>query len=532
MKFTDFTLDESLLKGIEKAGFTECLPVQEESMKETLAGKDVSVRSQTGSGKTAAFMIPILQYYCITPASERVKTIIIAPTRELAVQIESDARLLGSGMKSLSIGCFYGGVGYKQQESALVKGVDIIIGTPGRLIDFGKSGKINFKQIGKVVIDEADRLFDMGFYPDIKKMMRMLPPRTSRQTMLFSATLSNRVRNIAWEFMNMPVEVEIEPENVTVEEISQVLYHVSTREKMPLLLGLMEKLQPNNAIIFTNTKHAAVEISERLKRNGYHVMYIMGDLPQKKRLSVIKKVKSGEVRFLVATDVAARGLHVDDLELVINYDLPEDFENYVHRIGRTARAGKSGKAISFACEKYVYGLEAIEKYIGFKIPVEWADDTLYKKDKTAGVRVTAGRERKPQGRASSRGPGYGRRTSGKTSGPRTAGASRKPAPSARPLRPVNSAKTAKPAQQQTSRPAVNRKTAKQVKPVKSAEKLSSGMNAEERLAYYRAKYGENFSFSDSSGTVSETVPAASSETSGRKDPGRKGFFTRLFRKKE
>ncbi len=529
MKFTEFALHENLLKGIENAGFTDCLPVQERSMKETLAGKDVSVRSQTGSGKTAAFMIPLLQYYCSTPVSERVKTLIVAPTRELAVQIESDAEILSSAM-DISIGCFYGGVGYKKQEDSLIKGIDIIIGTPGRLIDFGKSGKMDFKKIGKVVIDEADRLFDMGFYPDIKQIMKMLPPRTERQTMLFSATLSNRVRNIAWEFMNMPVEIEIESENVTVDEISQVLYHVSSREKMPLLLGLMGKHQPNNAIIFTNTKHAAVEVSERLKRNGYHVMYIMGDLPQKKRLSVIKKVKSGEVRFLVATDVAARGLHIDDLELVINYDLPEDFENYVHRIGRTARAGKSGKAISFACEKYVYGLEAIEKYIGFKIPVEWADDSLYKEDKSAGVRIFSGQERKSSGRFPKE--RKSRKSQGQSPGMRTSRPGRspsrqKPVPSAekRERSGVSARKSSKETAPSLRRTRKKEETGgqKSRQAEKPAVKLSSEMNAEERLAYYRAKYGENFTFSDGS----SALPKKQSKNSGKK-----GFFSRFFRKKK
>ncbi|MEA1911154.1 MAG: DEAD/DEAH box helicase, partial [Spirochaetota bacterium] len=384
MKFTEFNLHENVLKGIDNAGFTEAMPVQEKTMLETLAGKDVGVQSHTGSGKTAAFLIPLLQYYCETEKADWEKTLIIAPTRELVVQIESEIKLLGSGVDILA-GSFYGGVGYVKQEALVKQGVDIIIGTPGRLIDFGKSGKIDFKKFGHVVIDEADRMFDMGFYPDIKKMMKMMVSPKERRTMLFSATLSTKVMNVAWEFMNNPTTIEIEAENITVNEISQTLFHVSTAEKMSLLLGLLKKENPDSVLIFTNTKHAAVELTERLKVNGYKVHYIMGDLPQKKRLAVINRVKSGEIKFLVATDVAARGLHVDDLDMVVNYDIPEDFENYVHRIGRTARAGKTGKAVTFACEKFVYGLEAIEKYISMKIPVEWPEAEMFVVDKSAGM---------------------------------------------------------------------------------------------------------------------------------------------------
>ena len=546
MKFTDFDLDEKLLKGIDKAGFTDCLPVQEKSLEHTLAGKDVSVKSQTGSGKTAAFMIPILQYFCTVPEDKKVKALIVAPTRELAVQIENDARLLGSGI-GVTIASFYGGVGYRKQEDSLLKGTDIIIGTPGRLLDFGKSGKINFKEIGKVVIDEADRLFDMGFYPDIKMMMKMLPPREKRQTMLFSATLSSRVQNLAWDFMNMPEQIEMESQSVTVEEISQVLYHVSTAEKMSLLLGILKKLDPENAIIFTNTKYAAVEVAERLELNGYHVMYIMGDLPQKKRLSVIKKVKSGEVKFLVATDVAARGLHIDDLELVINYDIPEDFENYVHRIGRTARAGKSGKAVTFACEKFVYGLEAIEKYIGFKIPVEWAGEDLFAVDKSAGVRLNIRRNDRRPGdshRSRDRGRPGGRGASRRGSSSESRG-SRRPSESPRGRKPSGKpAETGRgrsthpgkysgggrSSERKSAAPGVNRgkPVAGARKPVTGrpnagkppVKKLTSSSTAEERLAYYKAKYGEDFKFSD-------TPKKTSKEAQKKKG----GIFSKLFGKK-
>jgi ATP-dependent RNA helicase RhlB len=271
------------------------------------------------------------------------------------------------------------------QEQLLKQGVNIMIGTPGRLLDLSSSGKLNLSKTKYLVIDEADRLFDMGFLPDLRKILRKMPPYSKRLTMLFSATLNYRSRELAWEYMNNPFEIEIAPEQITVEKVSQVLYHVSIEEKMSLLLGILNKEQPKNALIFTNTKQAAYVVANRLKANGYNSNYIIGDLPQKRRLGLIEDIKSERVRFLVATNVAARGLHVDDLELVINYDVPEDCEDYVHRIGRTARAGKTGKAITLACEKYAYGLEAIEKFTQQKIPVQWADEELFAEDKSAGV---------------------------------------------------------------------------------------------------------------------------------------------------
>lgn len=374
-RFTDFDFHEKVMVGIREASFTSCMPVQERVFEHSLQGKDVMVQSQTGSGKTAAFLLPIFEAFAQAKEDQApIKVMIIAPTRELAVQIQEEAELLGIGLPGIQAGCFYGGVGYVNQEKLLKRGVDIYIGTPGRLMDFGRSGKIDFKTITKVVIDEADRLFDMGFYPDIRSMMNMMRPKSERQTMLFSATLSNRARTLAWEYMSEPVEIEVDPEQITVEEIKQELYHVSKSEKFSLLLRLLSKYAPDNAIIFTNTKVRAVEVSGRLKLNGYNVQFLMGDLPQKKRLQAIGRLKSGEIKFLVATDVAARGLHVDDLEMVINYDIPEDYENYVHRVGRTARAGKSGVAITLACEQFVYGLEAIEEYIGMKIPIAWPDE--------------------------------------------------------------------------------------------------------------------------------------------------------------
>ncbi len=392
MKFEELNLNENLLRGIKETGFQECMPVQELTFAETFKGRDVLVQSQTGSGKTAAFLISIFKLFLEAEDPKSKRALIIVPTRELAVQIEKEAELLGRYL-DFSIGSFYGGVGYVGQEKKLREGVNLIVGTPGRLIDFGDSGKLKFKDIDMLIIDEADRLFDMGFYPDIRKMLQKMGPLENRTTMLFSATLSTRVRNLSWEHMKNPAEVTINPEEVTVERVEQELFHVGRHEKMKLLLGLLKRENPQNSIIFTNTKQAAYEVANRLEQNGIKAQYIIGDLPQSKRLRIIEDMKMGKIPILVATDVAARGLHVDDLDLVVNYDIPEDCENYVHRVGRTARAGKTGKAISLSCERYVYGLEAIESFTGIKIPVGWAEEEDYIEDASRGMYFDLQKER-------------------------------------------------------------------------------------------------------------------------------------------
>ena len=307
------------------------------------------------------------------------------PTRELALQVEKEAERLNTYL-DFNILAVYGGVGYQKQEKELERGVDIMIATPGRLIDFKKSGKIDLKEMDFLVIDEADRLFDMGFLPDLTYILKGMKPPSERKTMLFSATLGTRVGNLAWEFMSEPGEIVIEPENVTIDLVKQELYHVGRDEKMSLLLGLIKKHNPQSAVIFTNTKGMAYEVSQRLEANGYKSRYLIGDLPQNKRTAIMESMKRGEIPFLVATDVAARGLHINDLEMVFNYDLPDETESYVHRIGRTGRAGKEGHAISLACENYVLGLPAIESYIDMKIPVVWAEDEVFAEDASAGQR--------------------------------------------------------------------------------------------------------------------------------------------------
>ncbi len=280
MKFSEFALSDAVLAGVADAGFAECTEVQKQTLTHTLSRRDVCVQSQTGTGKTAAYLISVFQLMTQHEDLRNGITMVIAPTRELAVQIEKEAKLLG-GHLPLRIGCFYGGVGYVEQERALAEGVDVVIGTPGRLLDFGQSRKIDFSKVGIVIVDEADRLFDMGFYPDLRRMLRRMPPRDRRISMLYSATLSVRARNIAWEYMNDPVEIEINPEQITVQEVTQLLIHVSRAEKFRLLLGILEREKPANAIVFTNTKRAAEEVSRRLALNGHRSCFIMGDLRQK-----------------------------------------------------------------------------------------------------------------------------------------------------------------------------------------------------------------------------------------------------------
>jgi len=479
LQFTTLQLHENLLKGIVEAGFSHCMPVQTETFAHTLKGRDVFVQSQTGTGKTAAFLISILQRMAHEETAHRSKALIIAPTRELAVQIETEANLLGRYL-DVRTGCFYGGVNYSKQEKMLQAGLDIFIGTPGRLIDFNQQGKINFHEINTLVIDEADRLFDMGFLQDLRRILKKLPPREKRMTMLYSATLDYRVRELAWEYMNDPAEIEIEPEQVTVDAITHELYHVGSDEKMSLLLGLLQRDKPENALIFTNTKHMAVEVSKRLELNGYPCEYIMGDLPQQQRLKVIEGVKNKQIRFLVATDVAARGLHIDDLNMVVNYDLPADPESYVHRCGRTARAGKSGKAVSLACDRFVYGLEAIESYINDKLPIMWPDSELFVEDKSAGQRLNI--ERSPRRDNRSRPDGRKGR-----------------AGSARPDRKRSGSESS---ERRTSKPSAPKRARPEEK---KAKKNLGEMNEQERLAYYRNKYGDSFTPSAQETTVKKTT---------------------------
>jgi ATP-dependent RNA helicase RhlB len=413
MLFNELNLNTKLLRGITERGYTEMTPVQERTLAHTLQGRDVAVQSQTGTGKTAAFLITLYENMISEQTPKWRSALIIVPTRELAVQIAGEARLLNRHLR-FSIGCFYGGVGYEQQQALLRKGVNIVVGTPGRLLDFSEKGHLKLKEVGFLVIDEADRLFDMGFLPDIKKLLQKMPSPRVRQSMLFGATLSRISRKIAADYLNRPEFIELTPENLTVDTITQELYRVKSHIKANLLLGILHKERPRNALIFVNMRHSAYKLAKKLDLNGFRCRHLSGDLPQSKRLRIIDDFMSGKLPFLVATDVAARGLHIDGLEMVFNYDLPQDSENYVHRIGRTARAGNSGKAVSFACEKFSEHLYDIENFIKMRIPEKSASAELFATDRSLEFEQQS-KSRRPFSRKSnhSRGASPGGRKPGR-----------------------------------------------------------------------------------------------------------------------
>ncbi|HKZ07610.1 MAG TPA: DEAD/DEAH box helicase [Methylomirabilota bacterium] len=381
LEFTSLDLPEPVLAGVRDAGFVTATAIQEAALPLALKDKDVAGQSQTGTGKTAAFLIAAFTRCLRHPAPPRggataPRVLIIAPTRELVVQIEADARLLGShtGLRILAV---YGGIDYNKQRDALRDGCDVLVGTPGRLIDYLKQHIWSPAKVEVLVIDEADRMFDMGFIADLRFILRRLPRPERRQSFLFSATLSFRVMELTWEFMNNPTQITITPQQKTAENAEQMLYHVGREEKFNLLLGLLRREGGSRILIFANTREEARRLEDRLGRNGWVARALTGDVDQKKRLKILSDFKEGELPILVATDVASRGLHIEGVSHVVNWDLPQDSEDYVHRIGRTARAGAAGKALSLVDEAGALNLEPIEKFIGQKIPVEWAADDLF-----------------------------------------------------------------------------------------------------------------------------------------------------------
>lgn len=385
-KFDQFDLPREVLSGLDDAGFIHCTPIQAQVLPVSLAGRDAAGQAQTGTGKTAAFLVTIFTRLLALPNRKAglPSALIIAPTRELALQIYKDAETLGrhTGFK---LALVIGGIDYQKQAETLRRGADIVICTPGRIIDYQKQGIFKTTGVKILVIDEADRLFDLGFIKDLRYLLRKLPHYEQRQSMLFSATLSHRVLELTYEYMNMPEFISVTPEDVTVEGVEQSLFHVGRREKLPLLLGLLDREEWNRVLIFVNTKAGVEWLAAKLKGNGLPAEGITGDLPQIKRLKLMEGFKSGRIKILVATDVASRGIHVEDITHVINYDLPQDAENYVHRIGRTARAGKTGRALSFACEDYVFHLEPLEKLLGYNIPVIWPEEDWFKGDQAGPV---------------------------------------------------------------------------------------------------------------------------------------------------
>ena len=386
--FNSFDLPAEVLQGLDDAGFMHCTPIQAQVLPVALAGKDIAGQAQTGTGKTGAFLVTILtRLLCLPERQPHLPAaVIVAPTRELASQIHAEATLIGAHT-DLRFAQIVGGVDYQKQATLLKKGVDVVICTPGRIIDYFKQGIFKTNGIKIVVIDEADRLLDLGFARDMRFILRKLPHYEKRQSMLFSATLSHRVLELTYEYMNLPEFISVTPEEVTVEHIEQTLMHVGLESKLPLLLGILAREDWHRVLIFANTKAGVEWLAEKLRGNGLPAEGITGDLPQRKRFRLMDQFKEDRVKILVATDVASRGIHIEDISHVINYDLPQDSESYVHRIGRTARAGKAGRAISLACENYVFHLEPLEEMLGYKIPVVWHEDDWLVKDQAGPIRT-------------------------------------------------------------------------------------------------------------------------------------------------
>jgi len=380
--FSQLDLPDALQQAIDDLGFTEMTAIQQLALPKTLAGQDIAAQGRTGTGKTATFLITIIHHLLCHRAMkgrkrEHVRALVIAPTRELVIQIGKDAAdfVKHSGLRCHAV---YGGVDYELQQQPFEKGVDILIGTPGRLIDYHKKHCFSLSKCEVAVIDEADRMFDLGFIRDLRYMMRRLPKYDQRQALLFSATLSHKVMELAYEHMNNPEKIRAEEGDITASGVEEVLFHTAMDEKLPLLIYLLRQEEVERGMVFINEKRTGEKVARTLAKYGFKVGILSGDVRQKKRMRILEDFTKGKLHLLVATDVASRGIHVDDITHVFNYDLPEDAENYVHRIGRTARAGNKGKAISFSCERFCFGLPEIEELISNSIPVlsldpDWLD---------------------------------------------------------------------------------------------------------------------------------------------------------------
>jgi len=469
LTFESLQIPESVKRGIAELGYTRCTPIQAQTLPVALAGRDVAGQAQTGTGKTAAFLIALFNRLLTdpdagappqnAPRSRAPRAIVIAPTRELAVQIHSDAEGIGK-YTGLKIAIVFGGVDYEKQRRILEDGIDVLIGTPGRIIDYFKQGVFDLRHIQVAVMDEADRMFDLGFIKDIRFILRRLPHPALRLTMMFSATLSHRVMELAYEHMNNPELIRIEPDKMTVDRVTQVLYFPSTEEKIPLLMGLLRRIDARRTMVFVNTKRIAELLERTLTANGFVAQALSGDVPQTKRLKMMRDFHNGEIAVLIATDVASRGLHIPDVSHVFNFDLPNDAEDYVHRIGRTARAGAEGDAISFGCEEYAISLPDIERYIGHQIPrasIEASDLAAVTAPPPAEWRERAPRP----GQSRSGGGGrFGGGGGGRSGGPgrsaggggRSGGAPRRgPSPGSRPPSHPGSSSGPRPAAAQSSR---------------------------------------------------------------------------------
>lgn len=372
-RFHDFNLPDPLMRAIQELGFIYCTPIQAEILPAALTGRDAFGRAQTGTGKTAAFLIALITLMMQNPIQGKRKpgtprALIIAPTRELVLQISEEARQL-TRYCDLGLVSVFGGMDYKKQKAQLSGNpVDIMVATPGRLLDFSRRGDLSLNRVEMMILDEADRMLDMGFIPDVRKIIHSTPHKDKRQTMLFSATLTEAITRLAASWTKNPVTVEIDPEQVAVNTVDQIVYIVTENEKFDLLYNIITREDLHRLIIFCNQKNQVTRLAEKLTGYGIQCSVLSGDIPQKKRIERLDRFKAGKIRVLVATDVAARGIHIEGMDHVVNFTLPHDPEDYIHRIGRTGRAGAIGTAISFADEEDAFYLPGIEELIDRKIP--------------------------------------------------------------------------------------------------------------------------------------------------------------------
>ncbi len=383
-RFYDLGLEETLLHGIYDLGFKYCSPIQAQILPETLKGSDAIGKAQTGTGKTAAFLITVIDDLLKNPITEQrylaePRALIIAPTRELVNQIGEDAKGLCK-YTGLRVVTLIGGADYEKQLKKIDQAyVDIIVATPGRLLDFHQRKHLYLDQVESLVLDEADRMLDMGFIPQVRRIVRATPNTDYRQTLLFSATFTTQIIELSYQWTYEPVKVEIEPENIASDNIEQKVFMVSNEEKLPVLLKILSHSDTERVIIFTNRRDEAQDLFDIVSRNNNHAGLLTGEVPQKKRTSTLEKFKNGEIKVLIATDVAGRGIHVEGISHVINYNLPDNPDDYIHRIGRTGRAGATGTSIALACEFESFQIPDIEEMLGEKFicelpPAEYLPD--------------------------------------------------------------------------------------------------------------------------------------------------------------
>ncbi|MRI32080.1 ATP-dependent RNA helicase RhlB [Endozoicomonas sp. OPT23] len=382
-RFHDFDLPEGLMRAIHDSGFKYCTPIQAEVLGSTIAGRDAIGKAQTGTGKTAAFLISTIKQLIDIPAPDErflgePRAVVIAPTRELALQIGKDAEDLTKYLP-LNVVTVVGGMDYDKQRSKIHGNfVDILVATPGRLLDYCERKDLFLDLTETMIIDEADRMLDMGFIPQVRRIIRMTPRPGDRQTLLFSATFTDDVLRLGEQWTYNPVKVEIEPDSVATDTVDQKLYIVTHEQKFPLLMNLVNSKEIERVIVFTNRRDQTRNLTEKLQRKGVKADMLSGEVPQKKRIKVLEQFKAAQLKVLVATDVAGRGIHIDGISHVINFNLPEDPEDYVHRIGRTGRAGATGTSISFACEEDSFLLPDLETLLNTKLKLEYPPAELLK----------------------------------------------------------------------------------------------------------------------------------------------------------